>query len=252
MHTPDQGPFARLRPAAGIPAQVAASAAMGLCAMQGLRLAGIGGSGATWLAASALYLGCCGVVLTLMRRLYPHDRIGGCNAVTLLRAGLVCALLAPLAAGHITGHMTGQAAGWAVGAAALLALVLDGVDGWLARRAGLVSDFGARFDMEVDAAFALVLALHVWLGGALGPQVLLLGAVRYLFVAASWIMPWLAADLPQRLRRKAICVLQLATLTLLQTPLPSAAQAHALAWLALAAVVWSFALDVRWLWRHRE
>ena len=45
-------------------------------------------------------------VAGLMRRTYPHDRIGGCNAVTLLRAGLVCALLMPLAAG--------DAAGWGV------------------------------------------------------------------------------------------------------------------------------------------
>lgn len=216
---------------------------MGVLSMQALRLAGMGGTAGGWLAASALYLACCAMILAQMRRSYPHDRIGGCNAVTLLRAAIPCALLTPLA--------DGAAAGWAVAMAGLVALALDGVDGWLARRSGLVSGFGARFDMEVDAAFALTLALHAWLGTTLGPEVLLLGVLRYGFVAAGTALPWLRADLPQPLRRKAICVLQLATLLLLQTPLPSHAQAGFLAWLATAALALSFALDIRWLWRHR-
>ena len=39
-----------------------------------------------------------------------------------------------------------------------LLLALDGLDGWAARRQGLVSAFGARFDMEVDALLILALA----------------------------------------------------------------------------------------------
>jgi multidrug efflux pump subunit AcrA (membrane-fusion protein) len=40
--------------------------------------------------------------------------------------------------------------------------MLDGVDGWLARRHEIASRFGARFDMEVDAL--LILALSVLAG----------------------------------------------------------------------------------------
>jgi phosphatidylglycerophosphate synthase len=40
-------------------------------------------------------------------------------------------------------------------------LALDGLDGWLARRFGLASAYGARFDMEVDGFLILVLALLV-------------------------------------------------------------------------------------------
>ena len=43
----------------------------------------------------------------------------------------------------------------------------------------------------------------------------------------SW--PWLAADLPPSRRRKRVCVLQIATLILLQTPWPSEGQAILLA-----------------------
>ena len=66
---------------------------------------------------------------------YPHPRFGACNGVTLLRAGLGASLLTPLLSGD-----AGQAAwgGWAVALVALFALLLDGVDGWLARRQGLV------------------------------------------------------------------------------------------------------------------
>lgn len=243
MLNPQHDPIERSqRLAAAIPVQVMASAVMGLCAMQAMRLAGVGGAFGGWLVASALYLGCCALILPILRRHYPHDRIGGGNAVTLTRAAMVCGLLPALG--------SAQAAGFSVAVAGVLALALDGVDGWLARRAGLTSRFGARFDMEVDAVFALVLAVHVWLGTGLGAAVLLLGAMRYLFIGAGWLLPWLRADLPQRLRRKAICVLQLAALIALQTPM-DLHQARLLAWLATGAVVLSFALDIRWLWRHR-
>ena len=47
-----------------------------------------------------------------------------------------------------------------------MALLLDAVDGGVARRTGTVSGFGARFDMEVDAFLILVLSGYV--AGRLG------------------------------------------------------------------------------------
>ena len=41
-------------------------------------------------------------------------------------------------------------------------VLLDGVDGRLARKYGASSRFGARFDMEVDAVLICVLALLAW------------------------------------------------------------------------------------------
>ncbi len=245
MQDHDHAPLARPhRPVAAIPAQVAACALAGLAAMQALRLAGLSGTAAAWHGAFAIHLLCCGAIGARMLRHYPHDRIGGANAVTFLRAAITCALLPPL--------LGGQAAGWTVAGAAAIALALDGVDGWLARRSGLTSAFGARFDMEVDAALALILALHAWQGTDLGPQVLLLGLVRYGFVAACAVLPWLGAALPPRFRRKLVCVLQLSALIVLQTPLLAPPQAAALAWIAAAVVIWSFAIDIRWLVRRRR
>ena len=72
-----------------------------------------------------------------------------------------------------------------------MALALDAVDGWVARRTGTVSALGARFDMEVDAFLILVLSGYV--APTLGGWVLAIGLMRYAFVAAGWVLPWLRA-----------------------------------------------------------
>lgn len=225
-----------------IPVGIAASAPAGIAVVWAVRPA-LGGTARGQLLAGAVFLLVCLAVARLIRRTYPHPRLGACNVVTLMRAALVCALLVPL--------VDGRAAGWGVAFVATIALVLDGVDGWLARRSGLASRFGARFDMEVDAALALVLSLHVLAGTSVGAEILLLGLIRYAFVVAGVVWSWLTADLPPSQRRKRICVLQVATLILLQTPLPTDDQAILLARLAAGAVIWSFAVDILHLRRRR-
>lgn len=225
-----------------VAAQVALTAAGGVVVIAALR-AVLPGNGPGTLGAILAWLLVCGAVAVLMRRGYPHDRIGGCNVVTLLRAALTCALLMPLLAGH--------AAGWTVAAVAGVGLVLDGVDGHLARRSGLASRFGARFDMETDAALALVLSLHVIAGTVARAEILVLGLARYAFVLAGAALPWLQADLPNRRWRKVICVIQIGALILSQLPWLSPDQATIIAWLAALLLAGSFAADVGWLWRHR-
>jgi phosphatidylglycerophosphate synthase len=177
---------------------------------------------------------------------YPHARFGGCNTVTLFRAGLGASLIAPLLTGA-----SDPVTAWSVVVVAVIALSLDGLDGWLARRSGLVSGFGARFDMEVDAALALLLSLHALKDGLVGPVVLVLGVMRYLFVAASWALPWMAAPLPDSFGRKVVCVIQIAALIALQLPLLTALPAQIIVLGASAALLWSFGRDTLWLWRHR-
>jgi phosphatidylglycerophosphate synthase len=225
-----------------IMAQIGIAAAGGVLLIAATRRA-LEGNGPGFGTAILAWLLVCLGVAALMRRGYPHHRIGGCNVVTLLRAALVCALLMPLMGGH--------AAGWAVTGVAGIGLILDGVDGFLARRSGLVSRFGARFDMETDAALALVLSLHVIAGTAVGPAILVLGLTRYAFVLAGAVLPWLRADLPDRWWRKAICVVQIAALILLQLPWLAPDQAITIARLTALLLIGSFAVDIRWLWMRR-
>lgn len=91
-----------------------------------------------------------GMVRTGTARLGPADR------VTLLRAGLIGGVAALVADALVRPPAVGVLV-----ALAAVALVLDGVDGAVARRTGTASTLGARFDMEVDALLVLVLSVHV-------------------------------------------------------------------------------------------
>jgi phosphatidylglycerophosphate synthase len=188
---------------------------------------------------AALFAIVAALAVILMRRTYPHPRLGLCNAVTLLRAALASALAAPLLQ---AGAPTADVA-WALTSIAALALALDGVDGWAARQSGLGSDYGARFDMEVDVALGLILAFLVLDTGKVGAWVLLLGSMRYLFVTASFVLPWLKAPLPERFSRKLVCVVQISVLIMLLAPPVTGAFAAILAGGATLALAWSFAVD---------
>lgn len=159
------------------------------------------------------------------------------NAVTGLRLALVLVVASSVGSGM-------SAALWSV---ALIALALDGVDGWLARKLGQNSAFGARFDMETDALFLLILSFHVWWSSLLGLWVLLIGAMRYLFVAAGRLWPALQGELRPSLARKTTCVLQVASLLFASFPgMPTTLSGPVLA-AALLVLGWSFARDVWWL-----
>lgn len=230
-------------PAIPLAAQTALCAAAGLGVMQLWRLAGMGGDAAGWLAGSAVYVAGAGLAMALVGRFHPFSRFGAGNAVTLLRAAPVAALLPPL--------LAGQAAGLPVAVTGVVVMLLDGADGWLARRGHVTSAFGARFDIEVDSALALILSLHILAGGSIGPGILLLGLMRYAFVLAGLVIPALARPLIPSFRRKLICVLQLAVLVVLQLRFAGPDLAVWLVLGAVAALVWSFAVDIRWLWRRR-
>jgi len=196
-----------------------------------------------WLA-TALYLGTCGFVI----RAWPETRdFGWANRATLLRGCLVIVLvaLAPFA-GHLSDSL------WLYGWMALLALILDGVDGKVARATGSQSDFGARFDMELDALFILGLSIAVLALGKAGIWVLALGLIRYAFVAASHFTDWLNAPLPDSFRRKTVCVWQIVTLLVAVLPPVNTLFASTTLATALALLVWSFYLDIRWLYQRRH
>ena len=130
-----------------------------------------------------------------------------------------------------------------------VALALDGVDGWVARRTRTVSALGARFDMEVDAFLVLVLSVHV--AALVTPWALVIGAMRYGFVVASWLLPWLSGALPTRYSAKVVAAAQGIVLVVASAQVLAQQIAAALVVAALAALLWSFGKSVTWLWRAR-
>ena len=170
---------------------------------------------------------------------------GPANRVTLGRAVLVGGVTALVADSFESAPPVTLLVGLTA-----VALILDGVDGKVARRTGTSTPLGARFDMEVDAFLILVLSVYVSMSQ--GPWVLLIGAMRYGFVAAARVWNWLNAPLPPSMARKTVAALQgILLLVAASGYLPHLATFGVVA-LALATLVWSFGRDILWLWRtHR-
>jgi phosphatidylglycerophosphate synthase len=187
------------------------------------------------------------VMLVAIARLrgYPaFARFGPANQITTVRAMLVA-----LVAGLI-GEPARPALAASAAAASLLVTLLDGVDGWLARHSGMASEFGARFDMEIDALLIMTLAILAWRYDKAGPWVIMSGLLRYLFVGAGWLLPWLRDPLPSSRRRQAICVIQTSGLTLTILPVIVRPLSLLPAGAALMTLCYSFLVDTLWLWRH--
>jgi phosphatidylglycerophosphate synthase len=191
----------------------------------------------------------CGMVtfVALSRGLTGHglERLGPADRVTLARATLVGGVAALVA-----DSFSEPAPVALLVALAVLIQVLDGVDGWVARRTGSVSRLGARFDMEVDAF--LILVLSVYVARSAGSWVLAIGAARYLFVTARWLMPWMRNTPPARYWCKVVAVVQGVALTVATADLLSPIWTDALLAVSLALLTESFGREVWWLWRHRD
>ena len=185
------------------------------------------------------------VATVLVRTHHPFSAFGTANQMTTVLAALVA----------LVGGLIGEPAVAPVAAAAVtvavIVVMLDGTDGWLARRSDSASQFGARFDMEVDALLIMALSILVWQHGKAGGWVLLSGLLRYAFVAAGWIAPWLARPLPPSRRRQTVCVVQIVALCVVLAPVVPVAASTIVAATALLALAASFLIDVIWLWRAR-
>ena len=208
-------------------------------------VAGTVGLGATgWLVGIA-----CGLVTAalLMHGLTRSGvgALGAANRVTLTRATLVGGVAALVADAFV-----GRASIAAIVGLAVVALVLDGVDGWVARRTETVSALGARFDMEVDAFLILVLSTYV--AQSVGSWVLAIGAARYAVWAVGWVLRWMRTPVPPRYWRKPVAAIQGIVLTAaVANLLPGVAITVAIA-VAVVLLAESFGRDVVWQWRRHR
>lgn len=197
-------------------------------------------TGANWGLAYAAYV----LISLFVLMLWPHGALGWANRVTLFRGVLIALVAGALATGAFTQAI------WLWLVVATIALMLDGVDGWIARRTQSFTPFGARFDMELDALLILLLCIGLIQLESLGLWVLLIGVMRYLFIAASWQFTWLAAPLFASFRRKLVCVWQVSALLLALTPLTHPLFASLLALSALISLAYSFGMDSWWLYKQ--
>ena len=193
--------------------------------------------------AIGLYFGLAVLVLRSAPDGLAGRGLGPANRVTLARSTLV---LPVSALALVPADLPDEVWWWVIGVSTI-AMVCDGIDGYVARRTGTCTAFGARFDMELDSFLALGLSILVWRSGKVGPWILLIGAFRYLFVVAGWLWPALTAELPSSHRRKAVCVVDGVVLLVCLGPIIPSSVASPAAAAALLLLTCSFAIDIRWL-----
>ena len=202
----------------------------------------VGLSGPGW----AVGLTCAVILNAVVARglvQFGADALGPADLVTLARATCVCGVAALVVDSFVQAPAIRTLL-----ALTVAALVLDAVDGWVARRTR-TSKFGAQFDGEVDAF--LILVLSVYVAPLVGWWVLTIGAARYAFAVAGWAVPWLRGQLPPRYWRKVAAATQGIVLTFAAAEvLPPALTQVALVG-ALVLLAESFGRDVWWLRRHR-
>lgn len=163
------------------------------------------------------------------RMITPADR------VTLLRAGFASVLWTLILMAAL--DRLPERSWWLV-AVAVPTLLLDAVDGAVARRTGTASAAGARFDQELDAGVVLILSIGAAL--TLWPWVLVIGALRYLYAIAARPAPWLETPLPRSRFRRIVAGIQGAALTVAVAPVVPESLATAAVASALALLVASF------------
>jgi phosphatidylglycerophosphate synthase len=208
-----------------------------LAGTAGLGVAG----GLTGLAYGVVVAG----LLSRARQRSGAGVLGPADLVTSARSVLVGGTVALVADAFVRPVPVGG-----LTALAVVALVLDAVDGRVARYTRTESAVGARFDMEVDSI--LVLALSVYVARTLGPWVLAIGSVHYVLVVARWVLPWLRGPVPPRHWCKVVAAFQgIVLIAVAAGVLPRAVALLALLVVA-ALLAESFGREVWWLWRsHR-
>ncbi len=212
-----------------------------LLALLGVLAATTGLDASGWATGVACGAGLAALLGRALAR-HGHDGLGPADRVTMARAILACGVAA-----LTVDSFGGQAPVAILVALSTVALILDGVDGRVARRTGTASPLGARFDMEVDAF--LILVLSVYVARATGWWVLAIGAARYLFVAAGWVLPWLRGSLPPRHWAKVVAVIVGIVLTVAAAGILPDAVTTVVLLVALGLLAESFGRHVWGLWR---
>jgi phosphatidylglycerophosphate synthase len=195
-------------------------------------------SGSVWLAGVIGMLPATLSAAAIVRRTPPTSTPA--DQVTLGRAVLAsgCAAITVLVLADEVPART-----WWLLAIVVPTLLLDAVDGWVARRTNTSTTAGALFDMQLDAGVLVVLCLAV--APVVGWWVLAIGAMRYLLVAASWRWPILSMPLPRSNFRRFVAGLQGAVLAATIPPLLPVALCQVGLLVALALLFASFGHQLR-------
>lgn len=193
------------------------------------------------------YAAAASIVTLGWLRSRPGPRFGLANTVTLTRVVATGWMLALVVQSAWSGPTPMIA--MTVAALAALSLALDGVDGRLARRRHECTRFGARFDLEADAVTVLLVTVALAEFAVAGWWIVLIGALRYLYLAAALVVPALREPLPPSRVRRVVgmsqAIVLVVTLALAAVPGPWTPWLGMLPATALVLLTCSFGADAR-------
>jgi len=201
--------------------------------------AGLGVAG--WIAGLATGSAAAALIVAARTR-SDQPSVHPADWVTLTRAVLVAGV-----AGLVADSFSRPVSITALVTLSVVALILDAVDGQVARRTSTATPLGGRLDGEVDAF--LILLLSIIVSRDYGGWVLAIGAARYALLLAGWLIPWLAAPLPPRYWRKFVAAVQGVVLTVAASGVPDRLAGMIAVAAALLLLAESFGRDVIWLYR---
>ena len=131
---------------------------------------------------------------------------------------------------------------------ALISLLLDGLDGFIARKYNQVTEFGELIDQEADNFLILIMTISLYLNRDVDFYIFLIPAYRYIFIFLMAKYAWLKRRLPESHIRKLACVLTIIFLIIAQES-HLTINSTFLVNLALFIITFSFSRDIIWLYR---
>lgn len=180
----------------------------------------------------------CGVVRHFWKTQQSPGAFGPANTITLCRNFLVAVII------NILLFNYGPHESMLIASLSISILIMDGLDGYVARKLNICSDFGARFDMESDAFFILVLCIATISVYGAPYWIILIGAMRYLYVLGQYFYQPLNLPVRDRYSRKVFCVIQIVALVLPFTEVLQKGIWELLLLVSLMLLAFSFARDI--------
>ncbi|RZQ59859.1 CDP-diacylglycerol--glycerol-3-phosphate 3-phosphatidyltransferase [Amycolatopsis suaedae] len=162
----------------------------------------------------------------------PHQARDGGEVPTLNVANLLTLSRLALVPLFVVALFAGDTTFWRLVATALFAIAsfTDQVDGWVARRYGLITDFGKIADPIADKALTGAALIGLSVLGELGWWVTIVIAVREIGVTLLrfWVIRY--GVIPATRGGKAKTLTQIAAITAYLLPLPDSVAADAVRW----------------------
>ncbi len=129
----------------------------------------------------------------------PNSTLGLANHITLTRGLLLCLIAGMYPSINEVTDFTLSIAGYIAGTTYIISSCLDGIDGYVARKKGLVTLLGERLDTRIDALGILIASLLAIRLERIPEIYILTGLVYYFFIAGKWY---------RKIRGKALVPLQ--------------------------------------------